>query len=99
MVVHGLKAEGYHIPKKEAELSFMRFYKMMMCFLIVFGMTFLTGCWNYNETTDMALATGMAIDEGSNGNYKVTVEIVVPQAEAQGSNVTPETFSVEGRND
>ena len=34
----------------------------------------LTGCWDQRELSDITLITGMALDKGENGTYKLTVE-------------------------
>ena len=36
----------------------------------------LTGCWDQRELSNIALVTGMAIDKGENGKYKLTVEAI-----------------------
>ncbi|MDF2989053.1 MAG: germination protein Ger(X)C family [Eubacterium sp.] len=37
---------------------------------------FLTGCWNYREIDKMAIVAGVAVDKGSDGQLKVTAEII-----------------------
>ena len=37
---------------------------------------FLTGCWDQRELSTITIVTGMAIDKGKNGNYKLTIESV-----------------------
>lgn len=51
--------------------------------LIIFLCLFTSGCWNYNELNDFAIATGMGIDKYENG-YKVSLVISNSQA-TQGS--------------
>ena len=36
----------------------------------------LTGCWDQRELSTISLVTGMAIDKGKNGKYKLTVEAI-----------------------
>ena len=36
----------------------------------------LTGCWDQRELSTITIVTGMAIDKGKNGNYKLTVESI-----------------------
>ena len=45
--------------------------KLLLPFLFLF---ILTGCWNYRELNDLAIATGIAIDESEDG-YEVSVLI------------------------
>ena len=52
-------------------------------FLILFLCLFTSGCWNYNELNDFAIATGMGIDKHEDG-YKVSLVISNSQA-TQGS--------------
>ena len=51
---------------------------------LILSLCFLTsGCWNYNELDDFAIATGMGIDEHEDG-YKVSLVISNSQS-TQGS--------------
>ena len=34
----------------------------------------LTGCWDQRELSTITIVTGMAIDKGKNGNFKLTIE-------------------------
>ena len=34
----------------------------------------LTGCWDQRELSDISIITGMAIDKGEKGRYKLTIE-------------------------
>ena len=36
----------------------------------------LTGCWDQRELSTITIVTGMAIDKGKNGNFKLTIESV-----------------------
>ena len=36
----------------------------------------LTGCWDQRELADISIVTGMAVDKGKNGRYKLTVEAI-----------------------
>ncbi|MCR4963458.1 MAG: hypothetical protein K6B40_06250 [Firmicutes bacterium] len=40
----------------------------------------LTGCGNRQEIDDVAVALGVAVDGGSRGGYRVTVELAAPKA-------------------
>ena len=37
---------------------------------------FLTGCWDQRELSTITIVTGMAIDKGKNGNFKLTIESI-----------------------
>lgn len=52
-------------------------------FLILFLCFLTSGCWNYNELNDFAIATGMGIDKHENG-YKISLVISNSQS-TQGS--------------
>lgn len=52
-------------------------------FLILFLCFLTSGCWNYNELNDFAIATGMGIDKHENG-YKVSL-VISNSASTQGS--------------
>ena len=45
---------------------------MKKLFIMLTFILFLTGCWNYRELNDYAIATGMAIDYGD-GEYEVSL--------------------------
>ena len=47
--------------------------KRNMILLIGYAL-FLTGCWDQRELSTITIVTGMAIDKGKNGKYKLTVE-------------------------
>ena len=36
----------------------------------------LTGCWDQRELSTITIVTGMAIDKGKNGKFKLTIESV-----------------------
>jgi spore germination protein KC len=36
----------------------------------------LTGCWDQRELSTITIVTGMAIDKGKNGNFKLTIESI-----------------------
>lgn len=48
-------------------------------FLISFLCFFISGCWNYNELSDLAIVTGAGIDEHENG-FKLSLMISNSQA-------------------
>jgi spore germination protein KC len=44
---------------------------MLICSCIIF-----TGCWNYREVEQLAIASGVAVDEKSDGITHLTIEVV-----------------------
>lgn len=55
----------------------------------------LSGCWNYREIDLLGIVIGMAVDEGENQKYRITVEIVSP-AEGEGASPTSKFVESEG---
>ena len=59
----------------------------------------LTGCWDQRELGTISLVTGMAIDKGKNGKYKLTVEAINAtelNGKTAGGNSPTVVFSLEG---
>ena len=45
--------------------------------LLIFSITLLTGCWDYQEIENLFLVNGVAIDEGKNGSgYHLTFDTI-----------------------
>ncbi|WP_053220264.1 Ger(x)C family spore germination protein [Virgibacillus senegalensis] len=68
--------------------------------LILFGMLFLTGCWDRNEISDINFIMGMALDITNEEKLRVTFEWALPeQFSTEGSqsagNQDNTTFSIE----
>jgi spore germination protein KC len=72
--------------------------KRNMILLIGFALL-LTGCWDQRELSTITIVTGMAIDKGKKGNYKITVEGInsteLYSQTAEGNSPTV-LFSLEG---
>ncbi|OEF95633.1 Ger(x)C family spore germination protein [Desulfuribacillus alkaliarsenatis] len=51
--------------------------------IIVCMVILLTGCWNYKDIDELGIITGLAIDEGENKNYLITVKIVIPKEQEE----------------
>ena len=59
----------------------------------------LTGCWDQRELTDLTVVTGMAVDKGENGRYKLTVEAINTvelNSKTAGGNSPSFVYSLEG---
>ena len=58
----------------------------------------LTGCWDQRELTDLSVVTGMAVDKGENGTYKLTVEVQYSELNSKtaGGNSPSFVYSLEG---
>ena len=50
----------------------------IQCGLLLAGLLLLSGCWNYRDIEDIAVAMGMAIDKTEDGEYLLTTEIAHP---------------------
>lgn len=51
--------------------------------LLLLSVVVLTGCWNSNELSDMAIVVGIGVDkEGDSGKYRVSMQIVNPSTVA-----------------
>lgn len=55
----------------------------------------LAGCWNYREIDELAVVAGVAVDKGTEGKLRVTVEVVEPGG---GKDIKPKSklISMEG---
>lgn len=49
---------------------------VLLLLIVIFTSFFSAGCWNYRETDDMTIISGVAIDKGVDKKYLVTVELV-----------------------
>ncbi|WP_042356005.1 Ger(x)C family spore germination protein [Bacillus rubiinfantis] len=59
--------------------------RMRLIFSILLLIPLLTGCWDQNELTDLALVMAVGIDKGENGDkFDVSFQIVVPSNVASG---------------
>lgn len=60
----------------------------------------LAGCWDRIELNDVSIVTGLAVDEGENSKYRLTIEIVNAaqfSKNQMGGQATPAlTYSLEG---
>ncbi|MCA0758488.1 Ger(x)C family spore germination protein [Paenibacillus sp. N4] len=51
--------------------------------LLLLSIVVLTGCWNSNELSDMAIVVGIGVDkDGDSGKYRVSMQIVNPSTVA-----------------
>ncbi|WP_425802872.1 Ger(x)C family spore germination protein [Desulfitobacterium sp. Sab5] len=62
---------------------------------ILMSSMFVTGCWNYREVDKLAIVAGVAVDKGTNRQYKVTIEIV-QMGEGKDTKKTSKTITTEG---
>lgn len=54
----------------------------------------LTGCYNYREINDLAIATGISISKTENNQYQLTVEIVNPKKQQDTSSSNEPDFII-----
>jgi spore germination protein KC len=64
--------------------------------LIVSTVLLQTGCWNYREIDEVAIVAGVAVDKGTAGKYKLTVEIMHIEG-GRDAKVLSHLVSVEGK--
>lgn len=48
--------------------------KWLKCFILLFLVFLLTGCWDRNEVSKISIVTGMAVDKGESFKYKLSIE-------------------------
>ena len=59
----------------------------------------LTGCWDQRELSTITIVTGMAIDKGEKGKFKLTIEGINSTelySQTAGGNSPSVVFSLEG---
>ena len=59
----------------------------------------LTGCWDQRELSNITIVTGMAVDKGKKGKYKLTVEAINATElndQTAGGNSPSVVYSLEG---
>lgn len=64
--------------------------------LVIANIMLMTGCWNYREIDKLAIVAGVAVDRGTAGRYRLTVEI----AETTGgreSKISSKIIAMEGK--
>ncbi|MYL51437.1 Ger(x)C family spore germination protein [Halobacillus litoralis] len=75
----------------------MKTMKLLLTSLLLLGL--LSGCWDTKELNEVAFVTGVAIEQGEDAKYKVTVGVAnASQLNVQKSegNTPSVTFSLEG---
>lgn len=73
--------------------------KQGLCFVLVFQLLFVTGCWDQRELAVVSMAIGMAVDVGENGLFKITIEAINPAElndQTASGNAPTVVFSLEG---
>ncbi len=75
----------------------MRKKKLVISFL---SLLLLSGCWDQRELSSITVVTGIAVDKGDNGNYRMTVEGLNAQelnAKTTSGYAPSIIFSLEGK--
>ncbi|TCO74968.1 Ger(x)C family spore germination protein [Marinisporobacter balticus] len=73
--------------------------KIIFIFFIVFGTTLISGCWNYGEINDAAIAVGAAVDyDKQRDKILLTAEIAYPMIEHGETKIKSEMVKSEGKN-
>ena len=48
----------------------------MLIVILIFSSIIFTGCWNYREVEQLAIAAGVAVDKNADGTVHITIEVV-----------------------
>ncbi|WP_338451183.1 Ger(x)C family spore germination protein [Niallia oryzisoli] len=73
--------------------------KKGLCFVLLFHLLFLAGCWDQRELSLVSMAIGMAVDVGENSLYKITIEAINPaelNEQTASGNAPSVVFTLEG---
>jgi spore germination protein KC len=62
--------------------------QLMKILLVMFFLSFLTGCWSRKELNEIGIVTGMGIDTAKDGRYELTVQMVAPAEVASQKGVS-----------
>lgn len=69
---------------------------LIVIILIIFCIS-LTGCWNYKETNNLRIVTGLAIDYAKEEDlYIITIEVIKMSSSEGEETMTGETFECKG---
>ena len=49
---------------------------LILIIIVIFNSVILTGCWNYKEIDELAIAAGVAVDKNKDGTVHITIEVV-----------------------
>ena len=49
---------------------------LILIAVLIFNSVILTGCWNYKEIDELAIAAGVAVDKNEDGTLHITIEVV-----------------------
>ncbi len=72
----------------------MESYRRILIILLMIGVSFISGCWNYREVDEMTIVHGVAIDH-ENEKYVITVESITPKG-GQDITMVPDLTISEG---
>lgn len=70
--------------------------KLSIFIALILILIFLTGCWDYSEIEDIAIASGITIDIDEDGLYLVNVEIVDVNPSISGIDINPIIIEAKG---
>lgn len=59
-------------------------YRTAISITVLISFLFFTGCWDRRELNQLGIVLGTAVDQGENGKYRLTVQIVNPGAMRSG---------------
>lgn len=68
---------------------------LLMLIVIINALTF-TGCWNYREVDQLSIVAGIAVDQGKEQQYEMTVETIEVSG-GRETKMTPKILTAEGR--
>lgn len=58
---------------------------MKRMLILLLPLCLLAGCWDRNEINEMAIVMGTALDKQDEENIELSVQIIIPQSIAMGS--------------
>lgn len=64
---------------------------------LTFNLLFLTGCWNYHEIEYYAIASTLAVDKDSNGDYRLLSEFLELTPSQSGANYKTNLVETSGK--
>ncbi|MFT9494390.1 Ger(x)C family spore germination protein [Anaerosolibacter sp.] len=72
----------------------MKYEKSILLMLLIIGVSFTSGCWNYREIDEMTIVSGVAIDY-EDEQFIITIESITPKG-GQDIDMTADLTTAEG---
>ena len=68
----------------------------ILIFVLIFNSIVLTGCWNYKEINELAIAAGVAVDKNADDTIHLTIEVVNISGGAKTTTYEPKFVETDG---